>query len=64
MRIDPATGALYFERVETHIPPTLTRAAFLASPLGAQTTVWVANEPHCAYRAAAATARTARSGVG
>ncbi len=52
MRIDPATGTLYFERVETRIPPTLTRAAFLASPLGAHATVWVQHEPYCAYRAA------------
>jgi hypothetical protein len=50
MRIDPATGTLYFERVETRLAPTLSRAAFLASPLGTQSRVWVANEPHCAYR--------------
>jgi hypothetical protein len=50
MRIDPATGTLYFERVETRIVPALTRAAFLDSPLGAQARVWVRNEPHCSYR--------------
>ncbi len=50
MRIDAATGTLYFERVETRVSPALTRAAFLDSPLGAQARVWVRNEPHCSYR--------------
>jgi hypothetical protein len=49
--IDPATGTLYFQRVETRLSPALTRAAFLASPLGAHARVWAQNEPHCSYRA-------------
>ena len=52
MRIDSATGTLYFERTATRIAPTLTRAAFLTSPLGTQSLVWVQHEPHCAYRVA------------
>ena len=52
MRIDPATGTLYFQRVETRIEPALTRAAFRSSALGAQAQIWVQREPYCAYRAA------------
>ena len=49
--IDPATGTLHLEGAEPPLSPTLTRTAFLASPLGRQAKVWSQHEPHCAYRA-------------
>ena len=51
--IDHTTGSLHFDDEAIRIAPGLTRAAFLASPLGARAEMWVQNEPHCAYRAQA-----------
>lgn len=47
---DPSTGILTFEQPPTMIAPSLTRDAFLNSPLAAGATTHVNNEPYHSWK--------------
>ena len=49
--IDAATGEIAIQNLDMGIGPSLTRATFLASPLGRNSQISVENEPYCSFNA-------------